>query len=403
VEQSDARDAITNSVLDRTQASVCEPLRLVVTLDGDPLAATAAGTKFGLFIEALNAHQAVHLVGVGDSTLSGVSRAFAAAAAWRPNKRHWKEHYRKNPLTFQLRSRQSRSWVAGLHPQPEVIFQVAAISRPDSRTNIPYALYLDFTFALTQREWPDRAPMSRLELPVWFRLESQTYHRAAVIFCRSQHVANSLRSDYGVSPEKVHVVGAGVNLTPPDLATIQDRDQPRVLFIGSDFKRKGGDVVLAAWREVVRRIPEAELMLIGPVEGPLPPNARTNEGRWDPATIVRELQRASVFAMPSRCETWGDVFLEAMAYGLPCIGSSNDAMPEIIQDRETGYIVPPDDPAALADRICDLLQNPDRARTFGLAGRLRVEDRYLWPDVFDRMLPLLASIRDVRRARHPLA
>ncbi|HEX5164854.1 MAG TPA: glycosyltransferase family 4 protein [Thermomicrobiales bacterium] len=395
-------EAMKDAISDSTQVTGCDPLRIAVALDGDPLATTAAGTKFGLFIEALRSHREVHLVGVGDSTLRGAPRAVAVAAAWRPNRRRWKEHYRKNPLTFQLRSRQSRRWVAGLQPQPELLFQVAAISRPQSRTNIPYALYLDFTFALTQREWPERAPMSRLELPLWLRLETQTYHGAAVIFCRSRYVANSLFSDYGVPPDRVHVVGAGVNLTPPDLAAIPGRDHPRVLFIGSDFKRKGGDIVLAAWRDVVRRIPEAELMLIGPVEGRLPPNARTNAGRWDPATIVRELQRASLFAMPSRCETWGDVFLEAMAYGLPCIGSSNDAMPEIIQDGETGYIVPPDDPAALADRICDLLLNPGRARAFGLAGRRRVEERYLWPDVIDQMLPVLASIPD-NKPRNPLA
>ena len=69
-----------------------------------------AGTKFGLFVESLDRHPGVELVAVGDSTLRGPSRAVAAALSWRPDRRAWKEHYRKNPLTFQLRSRQSRRW-----------------------------------------------------------------------------------------------------------------------------------------------------------------------------------------------------------------------------------------------------------------------------------------------------
>ena len=200
--------------------------------------------------------------------------------------------------------------------------------------------------------------MARIELPFWRRLETQTYEGASAIFSRSHYVARSLRDDYGISPEKIHVVGAGVNIPLPDPATLPTRDQPRALFIGSDFRRKGGDVLLAAWPEVLRRVPDAVLTIIGPANGPLPRNVESNGGTWEPATILQELQRSSVFVMPSRCETWGDVFLEAMAYALPCIGSSNDAMPEIIDDGQTGYIVPLDDPVALADRLSCLLGEP---------------------------------------------
>lgn len=388
------RVSMMNAIPAGVQESESRPLRLAVTLDGDPDTTRAAGTKFGGFIESLRKSAAIDLVGVGDSTLRGPSRAVAVAAAWRPNRREWKEHYRKNPLTFQLRSHQTRRWVSTLDERPDVVLQVAAMSRPTPKRGVPYALYLDFTFALTQREWPQRAPMSRFEIPAWRRLESRTYQGAAAIFCRSHHLARSLRDDYGIGDEKIHVVGAGVNVALPDESSLPARNQPRVLFIGSDFRRKGGDIILAAWPEVLRRVPNAELVMIGPVDVPLPASVETNGGRWDPMTIIRELRRASVFVMPSRCETWGDVFLEAMAYGLPCIGSSNDAMPEIIEDGRTGYIVWPDDSPTLADRMCDLLLDSERARAFGAAGRRRVEERYLWDDVIDKMVPILAAIRD---------
>ncbi len=372
------------------------PLRIAVALDGDPESIGAASTKFGLFIEELRNTGTLDVVGVGDLTLNGPSRAVAAAAAWRPNRRQWKEHFRKNPLTFQLRSQKTRRWMSGLANRPDVVLQVAALSKPVLPAGVPYALYLDFTFALTQREWPERAPMYRFEQPIWRRLESRAYHDAAVLFCRSEYVARSLRDDYGIPVEKMYVVGAGVNIALPDELSLPARTQPRVLFIGSDFRRKGGDTVLRAWHDVQRRVPNAELVMIGPVEAPLPDNVETNGGRWDPMTIIRELRRASVFVMPSRCETWGDVFLEAMAYALPCVGSTNDAMPEIIDDGRTGYVVPSDAHDILADRVIDLLADTDKARAFGAAGRKRVEERFLWQDVIGQMVPVLTELRGRR-------
>lgn len=390
-----------NAIPDCARQTDSQPLRLAVALDGDPSKPSAAGTKFGQFIETLRRDPVIDLVGVGDSTLSGPSRAMAAAFAWRPNRREWKEHYRKNPLTFQLRSNRTRNWVATLDDRPDVVLQIGAMSQPRSRPDLPYALYLDFTYALTQREWPARAPMARFESPIWRRLEAQTYDEAAAIFCRSHHLARSLREDYGVAADKIYVVGAGVNIELPDESTLPAREQPRALFVGSDFRRKGGDLVLKAWPEVQRRVPNAELTMIGPVNEALPDNVETNGGRWDPMTVIRELRRSTVFVMPSRCETWGDVFLEAMAYALPCVGSSNDAMPEIIEDGHTGYIVPPEDSEEIADRICELLLNPQRARELGTAGRRRVEERFLWEHVIDQMLPVLSSIRTPDRLPGP--
>jgi glycosyltransferase involved in cell wall biosynthesis len=368
--------------------------RVAVMLDGDPRGSGAAQTKFGLFVDAVAA--ATDVVGSYDLTLDGPGRLAAAAVAWRPNRRAWKEHYRKNPLTFQLRSRQARGWLRSLQPAPDVALHVGAMSNPHVE-GIPFALYLDFTFALTRREWPARVPMSAVERPLWRRLESRTYDDARLIFCRSEHLARSLRGDYGVPDAKIRVVGAGVNVPLPDLDDLPPRTEPRAVFIGSDFRRKGGDIVLRAWPAVREAVPDAVLTMIGPVPTPLPDGVETNHGRWDPDWVLDQLRRATLFVMPSRCETFGDVFVEAMAYGVPCIGSTNDAMPEIILDGETGFVVPPDDPDALAARMIELLSNRDLARRFGTAGRHRVEERYVWDKVIAAMLPDLRAIAAANR------
>jgi starch synthase len=320
----------------------------------------------------------------------------AMVLSFRPAAAAWREHYRKNPLTFVLRSDQVQRRINRQEAlQPDVILQVGALSRPPVLPGVPYALYLDFTFALMRREWPARVPMPALEAELWRRQELRLYRGATAIFCRSQHVARSLADDYNIPAKNIYVVGAGVTVPLPDLHDRED-DGPRVLFIGSDFRRKGGDVVLRAWPHVLRKVPDAHLTMLGPAPSPLPPRVDTNGGHWDREAVLRELRRATVFVMPSRCETWGDVFTEAMAYGVPCIGSTRDAMPEIIQDGVTGFIVPPDNAIALAGRIITLLTEPERAAQFSAAARRRVEERYLWEHTIGRMVPVLEGMATQR-------
>jgi len=94
---------------------------------------------------------------------------------------------------------------------------------------------------------------------------------------------------------------------------------------------------------------------------------------------------AAVFAMPSQFEPFGLVFLEAMAYKLPCIGANVCAMPEIIGDGECGFVVSPDDHVTLADRLITLLRDRVLMRTMGATGHAKVKAEYTW-DRFARTL-----------------
>jgi glycosyltransferase involved in cell wall biosynthesis len=100
-----------------------------------------------------------------------------------------------------------------------------------------------------------------------------------------------------------------------------------------------------------------------------------------------------VFALPSRCEPFGLVFLEAMVFGLPCIGTRRDAMPEIIEDGITGYLVETGDEATLADRLVHLLQDRNLAKRMGEAGHARVMSRFQWSHVAERMDRRLEQVR----------
>ncbi len=131
-----------------------------------------------------------------------------------------------------------------------------------------------------------------------------------------------------------------------------------ILFVGKTFVPKGGPELLEAFARVRRAHPAARLAIVASsAPAALPPGA-TFHGLLGKEALARLYATASIFALPTRREAFGLSFVEAMAFGLPAIGSRIEAIPEIIADGETGLLVPPGDPAALAEAISTLLGRP---------------------------------------------
>ena len=95
--------------------------------------------------------------------------------------------------------------------------------------------------------------------------------------------------------------------------------------------------------------------------------------------------------MPSRSEGMGRLALEAHGRGRPVVASAVGGLPEVVEDGETGVLVPPDDPDSLADAIVKLLEDPERARAMGRQGRERMQARSP-SDEFERGIERLASV-----------
>ncbi|MFI9270096.1 glycosyltransferase family 4 protein [Kitasatospora sp. NPDC052896] len=110
--------------------------------------------------------------------------------------------------------------------------------------------------------------------------------------------------------------------------------------------------------------------------------------------LVAELQQAALLVLPSltSAESFGMALIEAMACGTPVVGSAVGGIPHVIADGETGLLVPPGDPAALAAACRRLLTDAGTADRFGTAGRRHVVEHHAWPGLTERYLRLFRAL-----------
>jgi glycosyltransferase involved in cell wall biosynthesis len=368
--------------------------RLVGVVHGDPFdRGTWSGTSHHLF-RALQ--RAGALAGAVSAVPPTWAELAAKAAAVHPRRRRWVERYEFSPVLRRAMSQTARRRVDALGEPYDVTLQVGAWYDLGRRGKLRTS-YHDSNLALYMREhdWFEdpRARHVRRTMAA----EQRLYDKLDLIMPMSEWLGRSFVDDFGQDPAKVVVVGAGANIpSMPDEPTDRDFSVPRLLFVGFDFERKGGHDVLAAFRRLRARHPEAELWIAGPAPLAAEPGV-TWHGRIDRSTPEGDAQmadlhrRATAYVMPSRYEPLGNAFLEAMAWRLPCVGADSCAMPEMIDRGVTGLLVPRRDPEALAGALLDLAADPDRSRAMGRAGYERLVDRFTWDRVARRIVDAVAE------------
>jgi len=174
--------------------------------------------------------------------------------------------------------------------------------------------------------------------------------------------------------------------------------EPTVLYVGSDWRRKGGDVLVDAFRRVRSERPDARLQIVGTEEPAAEDGVEVLGFLRDRDRLADLYARASVFCLPSRFEPYGLVAVEAMAHELPCVVTPG-ALAEVVLDGETGIVVPQEDPVALAGALSRLLDDPPYARRLGVDARSRVEEQLTWDAVVERMTPGLERVAGARPGR----
>ena len=231
-------------------------------------------------------------------------------------------------------------------------------------------------------------------------------------------VSHKMREDileyFKADPARVVVIHNGID--PDQFRRTTDRDAldrlgvraPYVLFVGRITDQKGIFHLLEAARALPAGVqvvlcasapdtPEIEERLRRAVAGQ--PNVKwINE--MVPVPVVTQLySHAAVFCCPSVYEPFGLINLEAMACETPVVASGVGGILEVVEDGKTGLLVPPAQPAALAEALTRVLGNRDRARDMGKAGRRRVEEKFAWASVAERTEQVYAdAIAEFKRS-----
>jgi glycosyltransferase involved in cell wall biosynthesis len=214
----------------------------------------------------------------------------------------------------------------------------------------------------------------------------------------STYTAESVARDIGYPRDKITPIGAGPAL---DVQATAAEDKARfesgkILFVGRDWKRKRGDLIVEALRLVRKKVPHASLTIVGPSAPPIPPEngvhfvGPLNKENPEENARLRELfLESSAFCMASASEPWGLVYVEAAQFGLPVVALNDWALPDIVVDGVTGRLVPSPTAEHLAAGLEDVLRDPARAAQMGRAAKERVARVLSWPAVVDRMLDRL--------------
>lgn len=210
------------------------------------------------------------------------------------------------------------------------------------------------------------------------RATDALYEKAAHLFPWNDWVAQSLQSVYGVPADKITAVSPGVDQTlfRPDPARRADDGTVRLLFVGGDFARKGGDLLLR-WAKETRVSAPWELHLVTrdaicETPGVIVHQNVTNNS----PDLVRLYQRSDIFVLPTRADCYSLAAMEAMSCGLPVVISRLGGIPEIVSDGETGVLLPSGDHEALAAALDSLVGHAAQRQAMGAAALLRARQRF---------------------------
>ena len=238
---------------------------------------------------------------------------------------------------------------------------------------------------------------SALEEEAKRKIIGSLFSRARFVVPSSEWAARSLVEEYHVGRQRIKVVKSGLHLDRWPVVDRPDTSVPRLLFVGGDFARKGGEEMMAALEAV--DLPWAlDVVTKSDVASSERVRVHRNIGPNDPA--LHELyQKADIFVFPSRGDAVPWVVLEAMGATLPVLSTRVGAIPEMVTDGRTGIITDAGDVAGLRDALVRLLRDPSLRRQMGRAGRSVIETEHDASKTSAQMLGVMkaASNRDGSR------
>ncbi|MDK2990522.1 MAG: hypothetical protein PWR16_2051 [Methanoculleus sp.] len=234
------------------------------------------------------------------------------------------------------------------------------------------------------------------------------------IFVHGKALRDILVENYRIPAQKVHVIPIGEHEVAPFVKFEQAGMEPdglRVLFFGRIHRYKGLDYLIQAEPLITQKVPDARIVIAGTGE---------DFGRYEEAMAGRDafevynyripyeegarlFQQASVVALPYVEASQSGVIPTAYGFRRPVVVTDVGSLPEVVDDGETGYVVPPRDPAALAAAIVSLLEDPATCRRMGEQGYAKLKTDMAWSTIARSLLAAYSELAPSRGKGKPHA
>lgn len=264
------------------------------------------------------------------------------------------------------------------------------------RLGLPVVVALQSSYKLvlpTKKDWLNNSEYREKHVERIIAGEKWMLENADGIIAISMANAKDIEHGYEVrfSAATFSCIPIGITdmvIAPPAQEKL---DKIKILFVGRFETRKGVDLLLMAIPDILKTYHQVEFILAGDhnitVDGSKTylqifleehPHLRHHAslsfpGIVDDSTLTRLYAECDIFVAPSRYESFGIIYVEAMRQGKPCIGVRVGGIPEVVSDGETGVLIPPDSAPALRTALLDLIGNPEKRLALGNAGRKRFE------------------------------
>ncbi len=253
--------------------------------------------------------------------------------------------------------------------------QSVGLEIPRLVPEIPCWVALDATFEqLARSRWFKPTDCAGWFHPItlrWLRQrEKILFAQAKGLLPWSNVAAESLREEYKISGARIHILPPSLKDPLPTSYSSSCSDKLNILFIGGDFKRKGGQQLVEVWRTFFRN--QANLHVVTRDSVSVEEGLLIYRGVEAGSAKWRELwNNADLFVFPSQMETFGIVLVEAMAFGVPAISANTGAAPELLGDGQAGVLLASDDATTLRTTIHGLLSNCEVRTRMSANGRGR--------------------------------
>lgn len=287
--------------------------------------------------------------------------------------------YRATRLPWALHcSLAARARVQPLLEDADAVFMhttTAALLSPTFCPRRPLVLSTDGApDKLGMRHWYNLRPEDRLTGQLKRRAYRAVFRRAAGVVAWSDWAKSALVDRYGVDAERVVVIPPGVDVrrfTPSS----PGNKLPVILFVGADFTRKGGDLLLDVFRSRLRG--KAELTIVTTDWVAPEPGVNVYRGIRPNSNMLRRLfSESDIFALPTRGDLLPLAVAEALASGLPVVTTRVGAADYLVDNGRTGELIDKDCAAQLGDALEGLIIDPARRYRMSASARADAEARF---------------------------